>query len=217
MSSTCNRAPAGGPHRRRIAAPLLQLTLVRVREFIREPEAVFWAIFFPDPAHDRTRRRVSQPAAGRRCRSPRRPRRSPTRCASEPGLAVDLLPPEAAARRRCASARSRCSPSRRRGGGVLYRYDDTNPEGRDGARARRPRGPAGRRAQSIRCHATRRPGARAGLAVRRLPGARPRRARHHEQRRLGPRLLDRRRAPPQADQAPDGDADVARALPAARS
>ena len=27
--------------------PLVQLTLVRIREFMREPEAVFWAIFFP--------------------------------------------------------------------------------------------------------------------------------------------------------------------------
>ena len=27
--------------------PLVQLTLARVREFLREPEAVFWAIFFP--------------------------------------------------------------------------------------------------------------------------------------------------------------------------
>ena len=27
--------------------PLVQLTLVRVREFVREPEAVFWAVFFP--------------------------------------------------------------------------------------------------------------------------------------------------------------------------
>src|SRR5689334_2410526 len=29
------------------AHPLVQLTLVRIREFAREPEAVFWAIFFP--------------------------------------------------------------------------------------------------------------------------------------------------------------------------
>src|SRR5262245_65812541 len=29
------------------AHPLVQLTLVRIREFTREPEAVFWAIFFP--------------------------------------------------------------------------------------------------------------------------------------------------------------------------
>jgi ABC-2 type transport system permease protein len=27
--------------------PLYQLTLVRLREFVREPEAVFWAVFFP--------------------------------------------------------------------------------------------------------------------------------------------------------------------------
>ena len=27
--------------------PLFQLTLVRFREFVREPEAVFWAVFFP--------------------------------------------------------------------------------------------------------------------------------------------------------------------------
>jgi ABC-2 type transport system permease protein len=26
---------------------LVQLTLVRVREFVREPEAVFWAVLFP--------------------------------------------------------------------------------------------------------------------------------------------------------------------------
>ena len=26
---------------------LVQLTLVRIREFVREPEAVFWAVFFP--------------------------------------------------------------------------------------------------------------------------------------------------------------------------
>ncbi|HUK89926.1 MAG TPA: hypothetical protein VLZ81_05960, partial [Blastocatellia bacterium] len=27
--------------------PLIQLTLARVREFVREPEAVFWAYVFP--------------------------------------------------------------------------------------------------------------------------------------------------------------------------
>ena len=27
--------------------PLAQLTLVRVREFIREPEALFWTLLFP--------------------------------------------------------------------------------------------------------------------------------------------------------------------------
>jgi ABC-2 type transport system permease protein len=34
--------------RSRVAAqPLVQLTLVRIREFLREPEAVFWTFFFP--------------------------------------------------------------------------------------------------------------------------------------------------------------------------
>src|SRR5687768_14641908 len=31
----------------RLGHPLIQLTLVRIREFVREPEAIFWAIFFP--------------------------------------------------------------------------------------------------------------------------------------------------------------------------
>ena len=33
--------------RRWTDGPLAQLTLVRIREFLREPEAVFWAVFFP--------------------------------------------------------------------------------------------------------------------------------------------------------------------------
>jgi hypothetical protein len=44
-------APVAGYARARppsgIGHPLVQLTLVRIREFIREPEAIFWAIFFP--------------------------------------------------------------------------------------------------------------------------------------------------------------------------
>ena len=31
----------------RLSSPLVQLTLARIREFIREPEAVFWAFVFP--------------------------------------------------------------------------------------------------------------------------------------------------------------------------
>ena len=37
----------GGSFAGLFAHPLAQLTLVRIREFAREPEAVFWAIFFP--------------------------------------------------------------------------------------------------------------------------------------------------------------------------
>ena len=43
MSNHARRAPKG-----RVAIrSLAQLVLVRVREFTREPEAVFWAVFFP--------------------------------------------------------------------------------------------------------------------------------------------------------------------------
>ena len=38
------RDPGGG---RRMLHPLRELTLARVREFMREPEAVFWTFFFP--------------------------------------------------------------------------------------------------------------------------------------------------------------------------
>src|ERR1700730_16180060 len=46
--------PIGGPpeargpmERRRDLNPLIQLTLARWREFLREPEAVFWVFVFP--------------------------------------------------------------------------------------------------------------------------------------------------------------------------
>ncbi len=35
--------------------PLVQLTLCRVREFLREPEAVFWVFVFPIPRIDKRR------------------------------------------------------------------------------------------------------------------------------------------------------------------
>ena len=113
----------------------------------------------------------------------------------------------------CGPARSRCSSSRAPAGAVVYRYDDTNPEGRTARMlADRAIQRAAGRADPVPRH--RRAHARGRLALHRLPGARPRRPRHHEQRALGPRLLDRRFAPPQADQAADRHADVADVLPA---
>src|SRR6476469_10540720 len=46
MPQTLKEAPPprGAPRRR---SPMAQLTLVRFREFIREPEAVFWTFVFP--------------------------------------------------------------------------------------------------------------------------------------------------------------------------
>ena len=37
-------SPAGQQHRYN---PLVQLTLARIREFVREPEALFWVFVFP--------------------------------------------------------------------------------------------------------------------------------------------------------------------------
>jgi ABC transporter DrrB family efflux protein len=37
----------GTPWRRTVSGPLVELTLARVREFIREPEALFWTFLFP--------------------------------------------------------------------------------------------------------------------------------------------------------------------------
>ena len=41
------RLPAGPPARSLLDHSLVQLTLVRFREFVREPEAVFWTFVFP--------------------------------------------------------------------------------------------------------------------------------------------------------------------------
>ena len=35
------------PQRRETYPPILELTLARLREFVREPEALFWTFFFP--------------------------------------------------------------------------------------------------------------------------------------------------------------------------
>src|SRR5687768_373306 len=47
--STSIRTPRAGVEERRGGAhhPLLELTLARMREFIREPEAIFWTFGFP--------------------------------------------------------------------------------------------------------------------------------------------------------------------------
>src|SRR5215204_6859587 len=48
MSATVDDTPAAPAATRSWRDhPLAQLTLVRVREFIREPEALFWSLLFP--------------------------------------------------------------------------------------------------------------------------------------------------------------------------
>ena len=111
-----------------VGHPLGQLTLVRIREFVREPEAVFWAIFFPVLMTTglgiafRTRPpemlKVVTPA--------------PELAASlkaQPGLSIEVQPIEVAQQAlRVGKVVLLVEPAP--GGGVVYRYDETNPEGR---------------------------------------------------------------------------------------
>ena len=108
--------------------PLVQLTLARIREFTREPEAVFWAVFFPilltaglgiafrsQPVDVLKVVTTSSSVA--------------TSLRQDPALAVDELDREralAALRTGQVVLLADAAPD----GSVVYRYDDTNPEAR---------------------------------------------------------------------------------------
>ncbi len=166
--------------------PLVQLTLVRVREFVREPEAVFWAVFFPvllatglgvafrGGSNEILAIVTSSPSLAGSLRQ-------------DPGLHVQELDAARAAEAlRNGQVALFVEPGPN---GVIYHYDDTNPQARtarllaDTAIQRS----AGRADPVPHC---RRSCARAGCALHRLPGSGSRRTRHHEQCRVGPRLLD---------------------------
>jgi ABC-2 type transport system permease protein len=108
--------------------PLVQLTLLRVREFMREPEALFWTLVFPV---------LLTTGLGIAFRN-QAPERLPVAAVTdsvaqalqrEPLLIVQTLDSDAA---RAALSTGRvvlvAEPSA--SGGVLYRFDDTNPESR---------------------------------------------------------------------------------------
>ena len=112
--------------------PLVQLTLMRMREFIREPEAVFWSMIFPIAL-----------AAGLGIAFRNRPPEILKIAAVTPRLAQALrqeklldvmeLPPALAEefiRTGKVALVAEPAPEGSAGGGVSYRYDDTNPEGR---------------------------------------------------------------------------------------
>jgi ABC-type polysaccharide/polyol phosphate export permease len=121
--------PVGSAPRRGLRDhPLVQLTLVRVREFSREPEAVFWAIFFPivlttglgiafrsQPA-EVLNVATTAPALADALRK-------------DPGLSVELLP-SGAAQHALGTGKVALLAVPGPDGSVLYQYDDTNPEGR---------------------------------------------------------------------------------------
>jgi ABC-2 type transport system permease protein len=47
QSGASRRRVSGEPEQRRTLHPLAELTLTRVREFVREPEVIFWVFIFP--------------------------------------------------------------------------------------------------------------------------------------------------------------------------
>ena len=105
-----------------------QLVLARVREFIREPEAVFWAVLFPillttalGIAFGGGSVAVlpvvtSSPDIARALEA-------------EPGLSVVLLD-DAGASSTLLAGKAVLFAQPTHGGGVVFRYDDTNPDGR---------------------------------------------------------------------------------------
>ena len=109
--------------------PLVQLTLVRFYEFVREPEALFWVFVFPILL-----------AAGLGIAFRNRPPDVLKIAVVTPELAhslaheklldVEQLPPSAAEEAlRTGKVALLVVPGP--GGSVVYRYDDTNPEGRN--------------------------------------------------------------------------------------
>jgi ABC-type multidrug transport system permease subunit len=108
--------------------PLAQLTLVRFREFLREPEALFWVFLFPILL-----------AAGLGIAFRNRPADVLPVAAVTPQLAGALgrdkllhtlqLPP-AAAEEALRAGKISLVVEPGSGGTVVYHYDDTNPDGR---------------------------------------------------------------------------------------
>ena len=109
--------------------PLFQLTLVRFREFLREPEALFWVFGFPlllaaglglafrnTPAEVLTVGAVGTDL---------------TAFANAPALAVESFSTIDDGLRALREGKVALLVERPADGSVLYHYDDTNPEGRD--------------------------------------------------------------------------------------
>src|SRR5512145_693640 len=107
---------------------LVQLTLVRLREFLREPEAVFWAFLFPilltlglavafrNTTPEALRIGATSSELG-------------TPLATESGLAVAVLDP-VEGQARLTTGKILLYVSRGDDGTLKYRYDDTIPDAR---------------------------------------------------------------------------------------
>jgi ABC-2 type transport system permease protein len=108
--------------------PLTQLTLVRIREFLREPEALFWSLAFPIllAAGLGIAFRNRPPEVLKIAAVPQELAASLRR---EPLLDVQALPRDEA-ERALRIGQVALVAERTTGGAVTYHYDDTNPEGR---------------------------------------------------------------------------------------
>ena len=193
--------------------PLRELTLVRMREFLREPEAVFWVFAFPV---------IMTCALGVAFRSRAD---EPVIVGIERGARSMEVERGARAQRRLRHPRDR--PGRRRprparwpraGGGRPRRAADlplrSGPGGEPGRPALGGRRPAARRRphRRVRSAPGRRP--RRRLALYRLAGPRAARHEHHGHGDVEHELRDRHGAHPQAAQAAGRDADAADGVPA---
>lgn len=109
--------------------PLVQLTLVRFRQFLREPGAVFWTFGFPILI-----------ATGLGVAFRNRPAEVlpvgvvgvelAAELAGAPALAIEPFDRAEAGRQALAEGKVALVAERGSDGEVVYRYDDTNPEGR---------------------------------------------------------------------------------------
>jgi hypothetical protein len=108
--------------------PLVQLTLTRIREFLREPEAVFWALLFPillttglgiafrNQPVDVLNVGATDPAIADALRR-------------QPALAVTTFTP-AEAHDALRAGKVALLAGREADGSVVFQFDDTNPDAR---------------------------------------------------------------------------------------
>lgn len=127
-----HRAP-GRERRSLLDRSLVQLTIVRYHEFLREPEAVFWVFVFPillaaglgvafrDRPAQRQRIAVLAGAPGAEALA--------GRLARDSALTVAALG-DSAARHQLATGQIALLVVPQAGGAVTYRFDDTRPEAR---------------------------------------------------------------------------------------
>ena len=109
--------------------PLVQLTLVRFREFLREPEALFWVFVFPlllAAGLGIAFKNRPAPVLSIATTSPELARA----LRAEKGLDVRELPTAEAERLLATGKVALLAEPGSGGAGVVYRFDDTNPEGR---------------------------------------------------------------------------------------